>query len=67
MDVALYIGLTITVSRTEYVINRNKKVYEPEEIEINWERDENVEMFQYLGSFLGNRHKWGWDRYKSKN
>jgi hypothetical protein len=35
MDVALYIGLTITVSRTEYVINRNKKVYEPEEIEIN--------------------------------
>jgi len=24
-------------------------------------------MFQYLGSFLGNRHRWAWDRYNSKN
>ena len=54
--VATHIGLTINVSKTKYMymINRNKRGTEREEIEINGGRYENVEMFKYLGSLITN-------------
>jgi hypothetical protein len=52
--VASQVGLTINVSKTKYMINRKKNGNEPEEIEINGQKYENVEMFKYLGSLITN-------------
>jgi hypothetical protein len=52
--VASQMGLTISVSKTMYMINRKKKGNESEEIEINGQKYENVEMYKYLGSLVTN-------------
>jgi hypothetical protein len=50
-------GLTINVSITKCMINRKKKGNEPEEIEINGQKDENVEIFKYLWSLITNTNE----------
>jgi phage tail sheath gpL-like len=57
MTAASQIGLTINVSKTKYMINRKKKGNEPEEIEINGNKYENVEMFKYLDSLITNTNE----------
>jgi hypothetical protein len=51
--VASQMGLTINVSKTKYMINGKKKGNEPEEIEINGQKYENVEISRRLD----NKHK----------
>jgi hypothetical protein len=55
--IASNMGLIINVSKTKYMINRKKQGNEPEEIEINGQKYENVEMFKYLGSLITNTNE----------
>lgn len=49
---ATWIGLAINVSKTKYMFNRKKMGAEPEEIETNWWRYGNVEMFKYVDALV---------------